>query len=64
MWNLNKNKKNKTKMKSLRTENLIIILYFAVALVLASIVTSCKSTSHIDCDAYGQVSTEQDTASK
>jgi hypothetical protein len=51
-------------MKSLRSEGFYLILYFAVAIVLASMVSSCKSSKHIECDAYGQVNTESDTVSK
>lgn len=45
--------------------NWLVIAYFSFAVIVAVLVTSCSSTQHIKCDAYGQVSAESnDTASK
>lgn len=41
-----------------------VVIYFVVMTFVASLVTSCATTTH--CDAYGQAnySQNQDTASK
>lgn len=38
--------------------NLIIAAWFAAMLFIAMIATSCKSSRHANCDAYGKIKWE------
>ena len=49
----------------MKKTNLYVAAYFAVAFIIASLVSSCAA-GHASCDAYGQAnySQNQNTASK
>jgi hypothetical protein len=49
----------------MKKTNLYIAIYFTIAIIFATLVSSC-ATTHAKCDAYGQAnySQNQDTASK